>query len=244
MKPEALLKKARLRARAGKRGNQLLERRHPSAPKLQLPGPMALAVHESGHAVARLVLSETHYVPPIEEVSVDPLPEDNALGIVRGERRTKLSLLGYLDDALASRPGMLDAARESARQDIIDTLAGPIAELRWRHWLTVAMSRPNYLSLVLAVDATVPVNVDRFKQAEVAIGNDALVIATLLRWIAPADPSAFLGACWDETSALIEREWRGIVAVARMLRLRRTMSGEDFEAAWQTVRRQPRVPPH
>jgi hypothetical protein len=166
-----------------------------------------IAAHETGHAIARLVLNETIAAgPTIWEVSLEA--DDDSIGHVKMRNRV-------------DRPGA-EQLRD-ARLDIIETFAGPVAELRCHYgrWAP-AFSWRDMIPRALAADP--------------GDENDMGDVVWLLDWIAPTDPTAELRRLWFEAVELVNAEWRGLLAMARIMQRDIRMYGDTFEEVWRGLR--------
>ena len=179
-------------------------------------GHLWLACHEAGHAVAHLVCNQARgHGPMLKSVSI--LASGERLGFCEADARFPLGFSRDTPDYLRQ------PMRVSALLDLIDTLAGPIAELRCRQgslgpWLGMAPA----MAAILAF----PPDVKPTGDFEVAAVKARL-------W---GEPSLILSAAWNTSRALVCREWAGIRAVGQLLRERGELDGEQFEAAWLSMR--------
>jgi hypothetical protein len=105
-----------------------------------------------------------------------------------------------------------------ARNVVIRHLAGYVAENYWRYGRGWQPSPADFGEHVHLVD---------IRRASDAVA--ALCVA---------DPAAELHRLWCATHGIIGAEWRGILAAARVLQARRTMTGAEIEAAWRSGRQQ------
>jgi hypothetical protein len=184
------------------------------------PAGLWLAVHESAHAVAGLVTDELPPYPGPYLQSVSVRAGDGYLGICHKPKRVPT-------DYTPKPPDLSDDRRRNvimnAQHDIIDTLAGPMAEVRFKYGIIhLALTRKRWIEEITG--QTIPGE------------EDAGVIQQALRWWAPPDPVAEMKRLWAETEVLLQVEWPGIVAVARVLHERGEMDGDVFEEEWQKVR--------
>lgn len=174
--------------------------------------PLWLAVHEAGHAVARLVLDETlpQPGPMVKEVTV--VRDEDRLGLARMDARAPLYLRGHANHIPRA---VLD---QNIKFDIIEKLAGPIAEVRHRYGSIGPMfdKRPQ-MDFCLSRSEHVCDHSAARAQAE---------------WLSPSDERALLEQAYDVACALVEREWIGIKAVARVVQAAGSLDGTQFEEAW------------
>lgn len=166
--------------------------------------------------MALLVCNESYgYGPMLKSVSI--LAKGERLGFCEADARFPLGLPWDATDYLRQ------PKRMSALLDLVHTLAGLIAEMHCRQgsfgpWLGMAPA----MAAILAF----PPDVKPTGDFEVAA-----VIARL--W---DEPSPILSAAWNASRALVGREWAGIRAVGQLLRERGELDGEQFEAAWLSMR--------
>lgn len=201
------------------------------------PGPMAVAVHEMGHAVAHWLLDERSPYPGPRVHEITVVATDRYLGIVV-VRNCLDTIFMRMEDPFP-KEFFPDAervrrdAQRNARRDIIESLAGPIAEQRWayRSHLGPSLEQGYLLRRILGWDA----------ERAAAAGDfcDDTKIKLRLDWLAPANPLAELTRLWEETEEIVSSEWRGIVATARHLREVRTVDGEEMHQRWKMLRRAP-----
>ena len=191
--------------------------------------PLWLAVHEAGHAVAHQVLDELppYPGPHIISVSVKPDAADGSLGRVSGRRRTStLRTPPHTKPVPAAHPEVLADMRRQARYDIVELLAGRMAE---------SYQRGGPYCPLRWTDEIVSKTINGDPDA----GGDMSFVRKTLDWLELPDPAAELKRLWRITYGLIASEWPGIVRIARILRERRFMGGEDFEAEWRAGRSTP-----
>jgi hypothetical protein len=111
-----------------------------------------------------------------------------------------------------------------AELDLIETLAGPAAEVR---------QRQGRFGLLLAEDTVIRETLAVDPQA----GSDDVHRARQsLDWIAPPDPARALRELWRRAVRLTQIEFPRIVAVARLLCAAAEIEGEAFETAWRGCR--------
>jgi len=198
------------------------EPRRPTRP------PLWLCVHEAAHAIARFALDEdeTHDPGPhLEFVSVigDGRVRGRAMMQRRQHVRTPLAALA----AAMAEGGVAEwLGPRNAECDIIELLAGPVAEHRQRGgWLRPALMEPDVVRVTLELDDP---------QADVP--DDSHNVRRSLDWLAPDDPAVALRDLWRRAFVLVEQEFSGILATARLLRTAGEIEGEEFEASWRACR--------
>jgi hypothetical protein len=182
-----------------------------------------LAVHECAHAVAGFVLDELppHPGPFLRSVSVKP--EGDTLGLCSRPRRVVTEFIprvasGHYPQELLSRSVTM------AQYDIVEYLAGPMAEIHQR----CGMYAPHFVKGEW-IKAFITVSDDE-------PGTDFAQIQETLRWLAPPDPTATMSHLWKMTHALVIAEWSSLVAMAKLLRDRVEMDGYEFKDRWHEVR--------
>lgn len=179
------------------------------------PAPLWLAVHEAGHAVARLVLDELYFPGPYLS-SVTIIAEGTTLGHVRMQER--------MHTFLPVQPRFVAEQIRDAKLEVVEAMAGQIAEMRQRMGTYGPyFTRQEIVDLVMASD---PDETHDFGKSR-----------RFLNWLSPDDPRATMEGLYREALKLVEAEWTGIVAVARMLRQAGTMEGDEFEQVWRSGRK-------
>jgi hypothetical protein len=66
--------------------------------------------------------------------------------------------------------------------------------------------------------------------------SDCVNIRKTLRWLEEDNPQLLLRQLWDIAYVVVASEWIGLEKVARVLRRRQIMHGDEFEAEWRKVR--------
>lgn len=164
---------------------------------MDIPTRMAVATHEAGHAVMRMINADA---PVIAGISLNP--RNGELGQVDTQ---PMWHPGHMD---RMAPDPLSAAewRRLAHRDVVFYLAGPIAELRStgysRHQVQFGVGQ--MMDRCLGPDAP-------------TYRSDLDEVARRLRWCSPGEErSAFLAA-WFVTEATVARWMDAIRALARWL---------------------------
>ena len=186
--------------------------------------PIWLAAHEAGHAVARLVLDEGQTIrgPALKEIDMRRVADD--LAQVRQDARVM---------SFAMQRGVqnqfIDSVRVDGRLDIIEIMAGPIAELRARRSgaISAMLFQQSFVQRVLAPD-----------QHE----GDLLAVKRHAEFMCYTETG--LIDCWRESCNLVTVEWAGIRRVARVLADCEVMSGDAFEETWRAARSSPSMLAH
>ena len=163
-----------------------------------------LAIHGCGHASTRLVLDE---LPPDElPAYLGPLLRlvsiiegiDGSMGRVDGSSRVCL-MPGLIDAQIVAQltPEMRHLRRRNMRCDIVEALAGMMAEFFWKGGLLgLFMMRGDIIRRTISGDLDV---VDDFR-----------FVRRHLEALNPPDPTAELRRLWDTTYGLLASEWPGV----------------------------------
>jgi hypothetical protein len=182
------------------------------------PTSLQVAIHEAGHAVAHLVLDDLPSCsgPFISSVSV--IPGNGFWGAVTVESR--------LSRLASSRFHPNDETRQNQRLhalfDIIEALAGPIAEMYSGQAQLLPFLKERMIPKILTDHAD--------------DDSDCVNIRKTLRWLEEDNPQLLLRQLWDIAYVVVASEWIGLEKVARVLRRRQIMHGDEFEAEWRKVR--------
>jgi hypothetical protein len=186
--------------------------------------PLKVAAHEVGHAVACFVANE--WPDLMDRIEVTGIETD----IVHSGHLVSLSNLSGLQRT--------EHRERAVCFDIITFLAGVVAYARLAGGCFGVRWVVNQWPLVLQEQARTLPDVDEWVQraAEGERVEDEHHIIWRLRWLQCDDMAAEVRRLLLMTAWVIEVEWPGIAAMARVLREKRSMSGEEFEAAWRAVR--------
>jgi hypothetical protein len=176
------------------------------------------AVHECGHAVARLALDELPPYPGPLLRSVSIIANADSVGRVDGQPRVMFMLE---HESMTDR--MRHHQRRQLRYDIVQFLAGYVAEMYQRGGLLAPiLARDGFIRQILSGELDA---VPDFHSARQHLG-----------WLNPPNPSVELSRLWDNTYGLIACEWQGLKRISRVLLEREFMDGEEFEAEWLACR--------
>ncbi|RKK04011.1 hypothetical protein EBE87_15770 [Pseudoroseomonas wenyumeiae] len=120
----------------------------------------------------------------------------------------------------------------AVRFDIIETLAGPIAEMRHarQNGLDGYLARRAGIKEILGLDAPSLEGGD--------IDDVALRLRFLMRHT-PGEPAEVLTKLWEAAWELVEVEWPGINTMARVVAAAGSMDGDRFEETWRRLARPP-----
>lgn len=177
---------------------------------------LTAAIHEAGHLAAMLSDPAGSHIESVMVASSG-------------------HLLGYVDCVSLWQPFMsrldpLDPVNapfvDAARRDIIQYLAGPIAELRWK--------RHSRWDIIFAADQFAARCLDRSDHAP---GSDFDRVKARIEWAYATDQRRIFGLLWCEAEDLVARQWMKIKHVGRMLDAACEMSGDEVLAAWDSLDR-------
>ena len=171
--------------------------------------PLHVAVHEAGHAVAIMFSDDPRW---IDFVTLRETPE-GSIGYVQSEARFKRYVVDIVT-ASATPPEQedlfaqqMDYYRRAARLDVIDTMAGGVAEMRFRKYSAAT----RFLCMSNAIEQAA------FQAHTGGAKDDFLMIYERLHWL---DPNAIydnFAEAWDETEALVKAHWAKIEELGRWL---------------------------
>lgn len=179
------------------------------------PTRLATCVHEAGHAVVQLARG-SH--PWIDSIAVDGLGE-GMLGLVDTISIWQPSYL-----ALAVGRDLHEAWAAAAWRDVINYLAGPVAELRWRRYSRVAVA-------IVADEMA-----ERCFGRAHADFSDFGRVRRRLKCAIPGDDRANFVQAWLQTEEEVARWWREIVALARVLSTVGRIEDVELYELWTTLR--------
>jgi hypothetical protein len=185
--------------------------------------PLWLCVHEVGHAIAQFVLDELSPYPGPFIRSITVNPSDDYLGCVKTQPRVMMipEYLAAVDRVLT--PQMRRCQRLSATYDVVECLAGYVAELYQKGGPYSPLMRGDRLC-------------ERTVAGDLDADDDMRKARETIEWLDPADRAEERKRLWDITYSLVAPEWPGIVGIARILQARRFMEGDAFVTEWRSVR--------
>lgn len=172
----------------------------------------AVAVHEAGHLFVNLHLQPSPWIGGMW------IRKDRAgwHGCVEYVHRYQIMQGGSPDDA---------------RRELLVTLAGPIAEIRWREGTTIAPC--------LHAEANARVCL----RGKHEYGSDYGVsqrLVCLLAAFKNQEPEAVFLEAWSEADDLVDRYWRSILAVGSILKARRVIAPAELYALPEVADLSPR----
>ena len=176
--------------------------------------PLYVAVHEAGHAVAMLA---TYPAPLVRYVSVIDQQPDR-LGFCCADHRFDPSLVdGSYGDELRRK-----GREERAWMDVIDLLAGTVAELKFNKQSTI-VRRLN--ARLLAASFANGMELERDSDFDLARGR--------LMWINPDNVQSSFVEAWDKTELLVQKHWKQIEELGRWLHHQGKIEFEELEDWWK-----------
>lgn len=182
-----------------------------------------LAIHECAHAVAGLALDEIAPIPGPSLRSVTCIPDGESLG--RSDRPMRVH--PEFSYRHSDFPDADRIAEIHAQHDIVEHLAGPIAEMRYRdRALGAYYLRKDWMPKILSAERHDPTETQQ----------DLINCQQTLRWLDYPDAAEKLERLWSTAKAIVESEWPGIVKMARALREAGTIEGDQFEEQWRAIR--------
>lgn len=166
----------------------------------------AVAVHEAGHLFVNLMLAPA---PWIDAVWIARTPRGQWEGCVEYIHRFQPARDADRDYSFAATSE--DAAefrafdRDNARRELLVSLAGPVAEVRWRGGvLAPRISAESNAKICLGMGASA--------------SSDFGYAKSHIDWLGYPDPVAAFIDAWNETDDMIDREWKRIVRFGSMLK--------------------------
>jgi hypothetical protein len=176
--------------------------------------PLYVAVHEAGHAISMLSSQLPRWV---DHVSLTQLPND-ALGFTKGNARFNFGMAEQLVAA-----GLRENLIAAAKADVIDLLAGPVAEARFRRECgATRLINANQYAEILA-------------QADCALheDHDLAKVHLRLHWCNPTTVrEAFIDG-WSGAETVVKVHWRHIVELGRWLHRERHIEDVKLLPWWK-----------
>ncbi|WP_137897217.1 hypothetical protein [Sphingomonas sp. 2SG] len=182
---------------------------------MSLPTRLTTCFHEAGHAIVQLAHG-SH--PWIDSIAVEGLP-DGILGLVDTPSIWQPSCL----ERAASRD-IHEVWTRGAWRDVINYLAGPIAELRWR--------KHGLAAIWFAADEMARRCLTTSEESFTDFGR----VRHRLEWAIPGDDHANFVKAWLETEEEVHRWWGPITKLARLLAERGRISDDELYPFWNGLR--------
>lgn len=172
--------------------------------------PLYVAIHEAGHAVAMMFADQPRLV---DHISIRDTPDD-AIGFVGGKARFQLGTVDELHRAGALTEEHRALLARDAWQDVIEFLAGPLAELRFRKWCAAGRA----IQMQPCIEAA--------GERVIGIGNDDFEkVFVRLDWIG-GDLRANIGKAREATETVLRTHWNKIEKLGRWLHRDLHIEGE------------------
>lgn len=190
----------------------------------------AVAVHEAGHLFVNLAFQPA---PFIDAVWISRNEQGRWEGCVDYQHRFQWALA---DVPLNGAPEAVEAwealKRENARRELLISLAGPIAEIRWR--------RRGRWSVIFAASPSAEVCLAMGDEAS----SDFGYAKRFIEWLGYPDPQQAFVDAWLEAEEIVHRHWQPILALGSLLKERGRVEAEALydlpevisarERAWAT----------
>lgn len=176
--------------------------------------PLYVAVHEAGHAISMLSSDPRRWV---DYVSLRETPVD-AVGFTKGEARFQIAWAGQL-----AVTGQREQLVSAAKADVVDLLAGPIAEYRFRKIPRVARQflANQWADKMIGADWTT-IDEDDFSKVRLR-----------LMWCDPQQVHrAFLDR-WHDAEAVVGAHWKHILELGRWLHTVGHIEDDELFPWWQ-----------
>ncbi|MFP5328858.1 MAG: hypothetical protein ACLGHC_01805 [Alphaproteobacteria bacterium] len=190
----------------------------------------AVAVHEAGHLFVNLALQPA---PFIDAVWIRRNDQGHWEGCVDYVHRFQWAISAVPMNGTPDAVERWEAAkRENARRELLVSLAGPIAEIRWRtrgRW-SANLSAKSNATACLDMGA--------------AASSDFGYAKRFIEWLGYPDPQQAFVDAWLEAEEIVHQHWQAIVAVGSLLKERERLDAETLydlpevisarEQAWAT----------
>lgn len=180
------------------------------------PSLLAICNHEAGHAIVQLA---TGPAPWIDHIEVNREGVDR-LGMVH----SRAMLLPYMREVNAPAE-ILEQWRRLAARDVVNALAGPIAEARSERRSRLAIQLAASKMAIKCMNDDGP---DR--------QTDAARVRDRLEWLMPGEEKSGFEQAWIATEEIVAAWWREIVQLGRHLAAHRRIGGEELLAIWKEMR--------
>ena len=194
----------------------MMARSRGSGTRRQPPSRLAVSMHEAGHAVVQLANGPA---PRINSIAVGGL-EGDLLGLVE----TRSMWQPYMARA-AVTSDIREQWRILAWRDVINSLAGPIAELRWRRY--------SRLEILLGAD----------QMAERCVGDvppeehtDFGHVRSRLLSTTDGDQRANFVRAWCKAEVQVAGWWREILQIGRQLDASGRIGDEELLHLWKAMK--------
>lgn len=179
----------------------------------RLPSRLAVAMHEAGHAIVQLATGPAPWIDYISLEEDDP----DQLGRVQTQAMWQPSWM----EAAHAPPEIIEQWRVLAVRDVVNYLAGPVAELRWRRYPRAAiwLGGPEMADRCLGEPAP-PSHTD--------LGR----VRRRLTWSYPGCERKVFREAWLRTEALVASWWNQIEWLGRELDTCGRINDEELLVMW------------
>lgn len=172
----------------------------------------AVGVHEAGHLFVNLAL---HPAPFIDAVWIRRNDQGQWEGCVDYVHRFQWAVAAVPMNGSPEAVERWEAAkRENARRELLVSLAGPIAEIRWRtrgRWSAILSAKSNATACL---------------DMGAAASSDFGYARRFIEWLGYSDPQQAFVDAWLEAEDIVHRHWQAIVAVGSLLKDRNRIEAE------------------
>lgn len=171
---------------------------------------MLLAIHEAGHAVARLAINELYIGPMVKRVTIEPALDGSYLGIAIQDPRFSLHLLeeGVYSGETFRTVDVITQLRGCAALDLLEILAGPVAECRARNGQHSILRLPD--------------------DGSHGRGSDFWKVHMLTKWLSASGATQTANDALLVTMGLIHIEWKTIIGIADFMTENRTIDYDQL----------------
>lgn len=178
--------------------------------------PLYVAMHEAGHTVAMLANTPS---PHIRYVSVGS-GERRLEGLTAANPRFQPTLY---EGAVEMNDEVRIRLRRHAWLDIVDALAGPIAEYRFKGSSKVGRSIDGYMIAKAIADPRVALE----------HGNDQDLARRRLLWLEPKRIEELCAKAWAQAEDLIGAHWSQVDELGRWLNAATRIEGDEIRQWWE-----------